>query len=1140
MEHKQIIAGDEKMNNNCSSAGEHENMFMDDSGFDSFGRISDISRSSLYSLVGDMLPIGVIGGYCEEGFPLYYVSSRLYRMMGYDTYNEFSAAIQGMVSNTIYYEDLEKVKKDIGNEFYAGMEYTTSYRMPHKNGSLFWVIDKGRVVEAEQGRLAILSFCMDITDIMEQQEAALKNVNELKQKNFELQHLNNTIPVGYHRCADTPDYDFLFVSNKFLEMLGYTRQDIKNLYDDKFRNMVHPEDWDRVFGGSENAEAALHTDLTFEYRIKSRNGYIWVEDHTDYVTGMGKPFFQGTILDVTERVKLREQLNTNIKAFQIAAKETGNLVFTYNRNEQVIYCDEWIAKEFGVEKRQEGIPYGILERGGIVSEDTAGEYLRIHEAILRGEKEAGGIVKLNNAEGDENIFDLKLQTIFDDNGNPSELAVGVYKDITEQYIMVRNRELSLQSLKKEYDTTREKFRSESREQLDMIYALSRDYYALWKVDIDNDLINLSRSETVNPYRLKENEPTVPEVYSESLELFAGKWVHPDDREMLLREASIESIRERLKKEEAFSIRLRRMEQGTDVFGYVEWRIARLPDSQSGQSVLIAVKDIDLTVSREMQQKDLLRDALNQAERASLAKTTFLSNMSHDIRTPMNAIIGFAGIAAGHIDNKERVKDCLGKILSSGNHLMSLINDILDMSRIESGKIELQEKECNLSERIHNLVYMIRPQIKAKRLELFVDTVDIRDEDLIFDPLKLDQILINILGNAVKFTPPGGIVSFTIRQCESDKPGYSHYEFKIRDTGIGMSEEFLQRIFVPFEQENSLKTPENEGTGLGMAITKNMVDLMGGTIEVESRIDRGSTFTVGFDFRRQDIVRRQEELRELEGLRALVVDDDFNVCDSVTGMLSEIGMRSEWTTSGREAVFRAQKAHNDGDPFHSYIIDWIMPQMDGLETVRRIRRVIGEETPIIVLTAYDWTDIEEEAREAGVTAFCSKPLFMSDLRSVLVEANHLSVKKEDNDEKKKPDFRGIRVLAVDDNELNREIAKDILENQGFEVETASDGMEAVEMVAGSAENYYNLILMDVQMPMIDGYEATRIIRGLKRPDAETIPIIAMTANAFDSDRELALKNGMNAHITKPLDVNAMLDTLDNILSESHKRLDPAIR
>lgn len=541
-------------------------------------------------------------------------------------------------------------------------------------------------------------------------------------------------------------------------------------------------------------------------------------------------------------------------------------------------------------------------------------------------------------------------------------------------------------------------------------------------------------------------------------------------------------------------------------------------------VMVVARDITESVRKQKEQTQALQDALMQAQHANRAKTTFLNNMSHDIRTPMNAIIGFTTIAASHIDNKDQVKDCLQKVLSSSNHLLSLINDILDMSRIESGKVQIKEQECNLSELMHNLVNIIQPQVKAKQLELFIDTFEVANEDVMADALKMNQVFINLMSNAVKYTPAGGTVSFRIEQKTTFHHGYGDYVFIIKDNGIGMSPEFVEHIFEPFERESNVTQSGIEGTGLGMAITKNIVEMMNGTISVESEPGKGSVFTVELTLRLQDVKKNAEQLKELEGLRALVVDDDFNVCDSVSKMLKQLGMRSEWTTSGRDAAYHAKVAREEGDAYHTYIIDWQMPEQSGVETARKIRSMAGDDAPIIILTAYDWSDIEEEAKEAGVTAFCAKPLFMSDLKSALLAANNLLDKEEEAAAWTKADFKGKRILLVEDIELNREIAEVILTESGFVVETAPDGTDAVTMVEKSAENHYDAVLMDIQMPIMNGYEATRTIRNLPRKDVKDLPIIAMTANAMEEDKEAALTNGMNAHLSKPVDIDALIDVL----------------
>ncbi len=545
-------------------------------------------------------------------------------------------------------------------------------------------------------------------------------------------------------------------------------------------------------------------------------------------------------------------------------------------------------------------------------------------------------------------------------------------------------------------------------------------------------------------------------------------------------------------------------------------------------VMVVSKEITDQVQKQREQTQALQDALLQAQHANRAKTTFLSNMSHDIRTPMNAIIGFATIAASHIDNKDQVRDCLQKVLSSSNHLLSLINDILDMSRIESGKVQIKEQECNISELMHNLVNIIQPQVKAKQLELFIDTFEVVNEDVVADALKMNQVFINLLSNAVKYTPAGGTISFRIIQKTTFRHGYGDYIFVVKDNGIGMSPEFVKHIFEPFEREASATQSGIQGTGLGMAITKNIVEMMNGVISVESEIGKGSTFTVEFTLKLQDIKKNAEQLKELHGLRAMVVDDDFNICSSVSKMLKQIGMRAEWTTSGREAAYRAKMAHEEGDSYHTYIIDWQMPELSGVETARKIRSAVGEDAPIIILTAYDWSDIEEEAKAAGVTAFCAKPLFMSDLKSALLAANNLLDKEEKTASWTLADFSGKRILLVEDIELNREIAEVILTEAGFLVETAPDGTDAVAMMEKAEENYYDAILMDVQMPIMNGYEATRTIRNMSRKDVRDLPIIAMTANALEEDKEAAIKNGMNAHISKPLDMDIFISVLQELI------------
>ena len=538
---------------------------------------------------------------------------------------------------------------------------------------------------------------------------------------------------------------------------------------------------------------------------------------------------------------------------------------------------------------------------------------------------------------------------------------------------------------------------------------------------------------------------------------------------------------------------------------------------------------DRTADREVNQA--LSDAVAAAQSASRAKSDFLTNMSHDIRTPMNAIIGFTTLAVTNIDDTERVKDYLTKTLASSRHLLSLINDILDMSRIESGRLHLEESEVSLSEVLHDIKTIVGGQVHAKQLELYMDVLDVTDEDVCCDRTRLEQILLNLLSNAVKFTPAGGTVSVRVRQLAGTQHGCAQYEFRVRDTGIGMSAAFAKRIFEPFERERTSTVSRIQGTGLGMAITRNIVDMMGGTIEVQTEQGRGTEFTVCLPMRVQTGRRGEEKIEELAGLKALVVDDDFNTCDSVTKLLTRVGMRAEWTLSGREAVLRARQSIELGDPCRAYIIDWRLPDMNGIEVTRQIRS-LNDDTPIIILTAYDWSDIEVEARAAGVTAFCSKPMFLSDLRDTLLTAiGHAApaaAAEPDVLPEAQADFRGRRVLLVEDNELNREIAVEILHEYGFLVDTAENGAIAVDKVQTSPADRYDLVLMDIQMPVMDGYTATRRIRALNDPARAAVPIVAMTANVFEEERKRAFDCGMNGFLSKPLVIEALISALRDIL------------
>lgn len=515
-----------------------------------------------------------------------------------------------------------------------------------------------------------------------------------------------------------------------------------------------------------------------------------------------------------------------------------------------------------------------------------------------------------------------------------------------------------------------------------------------------------------------------------------------------------------------------------------------------------------------------------ADDKSRAKTAFLSSMSHDIRTPMNAIIGFTNLALKDVDDADTVRDYLTKIKASSAHLLNLINDVLEMSRIESGKIELDESLCSLPQILHDLNTIIIGQAEAKQQELFMDAVGVSNENIICDKLRLNQILLNLLSNAIKYTQAGGKIFVKISQHEGAPEGYGAYEIRVKDNGMGMAPEFAATIFEAFTREKTSTISGIQGTGLGMAITKRIVDLMHGTIEVLTAPGEGSEFIIRANFKIAQDEDKDFSITELQGIHALVVDDDFDACDGVAKMLTTFGMHPSWTMSGKEAVLRTRHSTEMGDHFGLYVIDWKLPDLGGIEVVRQIRRLVGDKPVVILMTAYDWISVKDEALEAGVNAFCNKPVFRSELHQTLVNSlgRHIQTEKQEEI----PDFTGRKILLVDDIDVNREIGTAILEMAGFEVETAVNGQNAIDTLVAKGAGYYDVVLMDVQMPVMGGYEATHKIRALDDKKLAATPILAMTANAFDEDRKNAFDAGMNGHIAKPIDVEKLIGELKKVL------------
>ena len=510
----------------------------------------------------------------------------------------------------------------------------------------------------------------------------------------------------------------------------------------------------------------------------------------------------------------------------------------------------------------------------------------------------------------------------------------------------------------------------------------------------------------------------------------------------------------------------------------------------------------------------LEMARQAALEANKAKSEFLANMSHDIRTPMNAIVGMTAIATAHINDRKQVQNCLRKITLSSKHLLGLINDVLDMSKIESGKLTLTTEQISLREVVEGIVNIMQPQVKTKKQTFDIHVENILTENVWCDGVRLNQVLLNLLSNATKYTPESGSIQLSLSEEKSPKgDNYVRIHIKVKDNGIGMSPDFLKKIYESYSRADGARIHKTEGAGLGMAITKYIVDAMEGTIDIKSELDKGTEFLLTFDFRK---AVAEEMDMVLPSWKMLVVDDDKLLCETATDALKSIGIKAEWTLSGEKAIELVIQHHRKRDDYQIILLDWKLPGMNGIQVAKEIRRKLGDDVPILLISAYDWSEFEAEAREAGISGFISKPLFKSTLYHALRQ--YMDIETEhDQTLNQNMNLSGRRILLAEDNELNWEVARELLSDLGVELDWAEDGQICLDKFQKSSAGYYDAILMDIRMPHITGYEATKAIRGINHPDALSIPIIAMSADAFSDDIQHCLACGMNAHIAKPIDV-----------------------
>lgn len=924
-----------------------------------------------------------------------------------------------------------------------------------------------------------------------------------------------------------------------------------------------------------------------------------------------------------ELININEKLRTYQERYTLAIDNSGMYVWEYDIKQKRCIQEEKAIEEYHAPIVIENAPESIIARG-LISEDSVWEYLRIHDEICSGAKEASAEIRFVKPDGSREWHKIKYVTVFDMEGNAVR-AVGYSKNITDHKILelrynhlleysavaepntivsfrlnltqniVELCKINTERLRnfKEYTNITELFASvlpslsieEDRKKvmtylnrehllaefvignkelqleyrrdlgdginrwLRVVIKLSKnpktddvmgflytydihaqkmaqmlmdsvvqiDYDYLAEVDTQNDTY-IFRS--INDENSKIYVPSG--VYSINNTSFIEKNVIEEDQQFALRMFDLVMLVKRLEAEGRYSFNYRMR----DASGRVRTKKAQVfyIDKTSGYAC-IAGTDVTDVIAKEQRKNEMLHTALTAAEQANAAKSDFLSRMSHEIRTPMNAIIGMATIAANCIGNDEQVIDCLSKIGISSRFLLALINDILDMSRIESGKILLKNENIPFEEFIHSLNSICFSQAQAKNID-YESIIDPSVEDCYLgDAMKLQQVIINLLSNAVKFTPNGGKVTMSVRQMRKTKND-AVLRFVVNDTGCGISEEFLPHLFEPFSQEHNSNICMYNGTGLGLAICKNLVSLMDGKVDVRSIVGVGSEFTVevklGITEESKQHAQKMQ-IHNFSNLTALVVDDDVCVCEHAVMTLKEIGVTGEWVDSGKKAIEVVSEKWSHGAYYDLVLVDWKMPDMDGIETARNIRQIVGPDVTIIIMTAYDWASIELEAKKAGVNLLISKPMFKSTLISAFSKAFN-----EKNEEAatlpKDYDFTGKRALLAEDHPLNVEVAKRLLEHKGFTVEVAENGLKALEKFTTNPVGYYDIILMDIRMPEMDGLQSARSIRRWGKADAKTIPIVAMTANAFEDDVEKSKASGMNAHIAKPIEPVLLYRTL----------------
>lgn len=1046
----------------------------------------------------DAILNGISGGLkiidANNNYRYEYISEGAAMLQGY-TVDEFLKKFGRNIKSNICEEDGESAIAEAEKQMNEnGGFYAVKYRIPHKDGSIRWVIDRGKLVEDEiTGRKQWYILMQDVTEL-ETRNIQLSNVLAMQEE------MSDSLSSGLFAYT-LPERDILIL-NKEAERIFHNVGVGKGEVADSLMSVVHKDEIDSV---RKNVHSLKNNGDRISYVFHADTidgGVISIKADTKLLSfSNGKKYILSSVTDITEQELMEKKLNEERRQYRNALALGSETFFTIDLEDNII--ENHIISSSGE---------NLTKNLGLTMPVTYDELADVWFSDKR--------IIYNNHD-DIAIVRSRDKLIDACNKGTTIINFEYYVHTTKKYlrilVLLYKIEGHVRSSIVIYDVT--SGRSEDKKRRDIIQSLGRIYSGLYHFSYhDNVFTVLKQHSDIEDYISEKKN------IDDFVRIYVTQFVEPEFSEKVSDFLNPENVRKNLADSDYITIEFRRKNLGWCRLSLV---VSDRDEHGDVDSVVFAVNVIDGQKKIELAQQEALKAAYESANIANSAKTDFLANMSHDIRTPMNAIIGLTAIAGTHMDDKERLADCLSKITISSKHLLGIINEVLDMSKIESGKMELQEDEFNLPELIDNLLIMSKPEIATRNHEFSVSIRNIEHENVIGDSQRIQQVFMNIMSNAIKYTQNGGNIRLTISEKPTNKQKVGCYEFIFEDNGIGMSEEFQKHMFEPFERaRNDERIDKIQGTGLGMPITKNIVQMMNGDIEVESRLNEGTKIKITFFLR----LKNNEEIVDCEkfiDLPVLVVDDDKVSCVYTCDILEEIGMNGEWVLTGKEAVERVVEHNRNDNDFFAVIIDWRMPEMDGIQTTREIRKSVGKQVPIIIISAYDWSDIELEARAAGANAFISKPLFKSrmvHLFNELVGEAGQEHSGSELDAFASEDFSCKRALLVEDNELNAEIAGEILDMAGLTVEFAKDGKQAVDIMASVEDGYFDIIFMDIQMPVMNGYEAARAIRSLSRNYTKSVPIIAMTANAFAEDVAMAKNAGMNEHIAKPLDFGQLLKAL----------------